>query len=250
MILVAGLVSTPPGAAASDDTDELALSLIDRFYDSLAPDNTELAGFLGEGFQIIGSDGLRFDRQTYLTFPKAITSYDVTGLVAARDGNVLTATFEIGYEGAFEGVARTVPRLARLAVFHETEGSWKLQALAALGTGQNDIADEAPEIIAHWRAAIASGEPERIRPLASPDFQLQRPNGEGLSLADYIKSDLGSGDPAIVEDLVATSFSNTMVARYKLRIDGAGGIAPRMTVFQRIDGKWRAAAEAEYSAIE
>jgi len=172
---------------ASDDVDALARDLIDRFYDALAPDTAELAAFLGTGFQIVGSDGLRFDRETYLTFPKAITSYEISDLVVRRDGDVLTATFEVGYKGEFEGAERTVPRLARLAVFNETEGGWKLKALAALGTGENDVNGKAAEVVTRWLAANASGDLAAVRQLASPDFQLQRPDGGGFGLDDFLR---------------------------------------------------------------
>lgn len=248
LIFTAVLALGPTIAAASDEVDALARDLIDRFYDALAPENTALAEFLGDGFQIIGSDGLRFDRKSYLTFPKAITSYEISDLVAHRDGDVLTATFEIGYKGEFDGAARTVPRLARLAVFSETGGGWKLQALAALGTGENDVSDKAAAVVSRWRGAVASGDPAAVRQLASPDFQLQRPDGSGVSFDDYISGTLQSSRPAAIVDLVATSFSNTMVTRYKIRLDDE--VSPRLTVFQRIDGEWRAAAEAEYPAVE
>lgn len=247
-VLAAGVVLAPAAIAANDDVDALARDLIDRFYDALAPDNTALADFLGDGFQIIGSDGLRFDRETYLSFPKAVTSYEISELVARRDDNLLTATFEVGYKGVFEGVARSVPRLARLAVFGDTDGGWKLQAFAALGTGENDVGDTAAEVVAHWRAAVASGDGIRIRELASPDFQILRADGRGASLGDYVDGAHETSRPAAVEDLVATSFSNTMVTRYKLMEDGKA--APHLTVFQRINGEWRAAADAAYPPLE
>jgi len=247
-VTIAALLASSPRAVAAEsaEIDRLALGLIDRFYNDLAPDNAALAGFLGDGFQIIGSDGLRFDRGSYLGFPKAITQYEITALVARRDGNVLTATFEVGYLGTFEGVARDVPRLARLAVFQETDDGWKLQALAALGTGQNAIDSEAAGTVGRWQAAITSGNAEQIRALTAPDFQIQRPDGKGVSLADYLKSDLAKIDPANIEDLVVTSFNNTLVTRYNLRISGSESVAPRLTVFERINGIWLAAAEAQY----
>lgn len=65
MAIVSWLASSPRGVASeSTEINQLALSLTDRFYDDLAPDNAALAGFLGDGFQIIGSDGLRSDRKS------------------------------------------------------------------------------------------------------------------------------------------------------------------------------------------
>lgn len=232
-----------PSLAAENDDEALARTLIDRFYDDLGPDSAELKVFMGDGFQIIGSDGLSFDRKTYPGFAKEVTSYQIEDLVVRRDGAVLTATYNVTYAGAFEGVAREVPRLARLAVFQETApDEWKIQALAALGTGENDVGGVAPGVLAAWLSATASGDADRVKMLAAPDFQMQRADGKGMSLAGFL-SGLEPGPSATVEDLVATSFSNTMVVRYNL---GAEGVEtqPRLTVFQRIGGKWLVSAEA------
>jgi hypothetical protein len=243
VILVAVTLSPAPAAADPDpEPKALALRLIDRFYDGLAPGNSALAQFIGDGFQIIGSDGLRFDRNSYLAFPKQIRKYEITDIIARREGDVLTATFEVGYVGAFQGVARDVPRLARLAVFHKTDIGWKLQAFAALGTGENDVAAVVPRVLATWRAATASGDVQRIRALAAPNFQLQRPDGTGAVLEAYLKDVKATGTPADMEDLAASSFSNTMVIRYSLRM-GSGKKIPGMTVFERINGIWLALAE-------
>jgi hypothetical protein len=244
-LFAAAVMLAPPIVRADDGIDSLARDLIDRFYDALAPDNHALGEFLGDGFQIIGSDGLRFDRETYLSFPKTVTSYEISDLVARRQGNVLTTTFEVGYTGRFEGAARTVPNLARMAVFGEFDGDWQLLAFAALGTGENDVTVKAAEVVAAWRAAIASGDRARIHELASPDFQHQRPDDRSASFAELA---VEAHSAASIEGLIATSFSNTMVTRYKLRRDGKR--IPHMTVFQRINGQWRAAAEAEYLPIE
>ncbi len=207
--------------------------------------------FMGEGFQIIGSDGLRFDKKTYPDFAKQVTSYEIEDLVTRRDGDVLTATYSVTYAGEFEGVAREVPRLGRLAVFKESDsGDWKIQALAALGTGTNDVAGVALGVLATWLAATASGDAERVRALAAPDFQLQQADGRGASLADYLAAGLKAGATATVEDLVATSFSNTMVLRYSLRVGEGSNRHPRLTVFQRIDGKWLVAGEAAFPAAD
>ena len=242
MLIAVALWSAPATAESDNERDALALRLIDRFYNDLTPGNSELARFLGDGFQIIGSDGLRFDRTSYLTFPKQITEYEITDLIARREGDVLTATFEVGYVGAFQGVARDVPRLARLAVFHKTEEGWKLQALAALGTGENDVAAVAPKVLARWRAATASGDMQRIRALAAPNFQVQGPVRKGADLDADLKEIRATDAPAKVEDFVASSFSNTMVIRYSLRTRSDKRMSG-MTVFERINGIWLALAD-------
>ncbi len=244
--LFAGLPPLAPGAIADEATDQLARTLIARFYDDLAPNSAALGAYMGTGFQIIGSDGLRFDRDTYPGFAKEVSSYDISDLVARRDADLITATFEVTYIGSFQGVARDVPKLARLAVFAETGGEWKIEALAALGTGENDMGDTAPGILARWLAAAASGDAGRIRRLTAPDFQLQQADGKGVGREDYLPGTPGGEASARVEGLTATSFSNTMVMRYSLN-DG-GRLLPRLTVFQRIDGEWLVSAEALFPA--
>jgi hypothetical protein len=92
VMLVAITLSHAPTADESDpEPKALALRLIDRFYDGLAPGSSALAQFIGDGYQIIGSDGLRFDRDGYLAFPKQIITYEVTNIIARREGDVLTA---------------------------------------------------------------------------------------------------------------------------------------------------------------
>lgn len=253
-LLAAGLaavtVAWSPAAPAAESDDQLARSLIDRFYEDLGPASAELDAFMGNGFQIIGSDGLRFDKQSYPTFAKEVTSYKIDGLVTRRDGDVLTATYDVTYAGAFEGVSREVPSLARLAVFEEVApGTWKIQALAALGTGTNDVDNVAPGVLAAWLAATASGDAARIRALAAPDFQMQRADGQGASLDGDLTGGLAAGSPPTVGDLVATSFSNTMIVRYSvLAAGGADGESrPGLTVFQRIGGEWLVSADAIFA---
>lgn len=106
---------------------------------------------------------MRSDRETYLSLPKAVTSYEINDLIARRHGDVLTTTFEVGYTGKFKGPARTVPKLARVAVLGEFDGNWQLLAFAALGTCENDVIAKAAEVVIAWRAAIASHDPARIR---------------------------------------------------------------------------------------
>ena len=69
LVLAAAVAVVLPSLAADKNTD-LARELIDRFYDAVAPGSTALEGFLSDSFQIIGTDGLHFDRSEYLKFPK------------------------------------------------------------------------------------------------------------------------------------------------------------------------------------
>lgn len=256
-VAFAAAVATAPPSLAADKDIDLARELIDRFYDALESGLPALEGFLGDSFQIIGTDGLHFDRSEYLKFPKTITNYKVNDIVARRDSDILTVTFTITYHGKFEAHERDVPRLPRLAVFRETGDTWQLVAFAALGTGINDVTAESGKALARFLEAIASGDADRIRAVVSPDYQIQRSNGKGFTLKDYLSANLPVVRTVpIVRDLVATSFSNTMVTRYMLKVDETidgkrvEALAPRMTVFQRINGEWRVAAHANFATIK
>ncbi len=256
VLVSAALATNTNSPASAEDSDEiLARELIDRFYDDLAPDKAALAALLGDGFQIIGSDGKHFDKKQYLEFPVTVADYAISDLVARRDGDILTATFSVSYHGNVEGAERAVPHLARLAVFQRRGDGWKLQAFAALGTGANDVTAEAAKALTRFFDAYLTGDPADVGDLLAPDFQIQRSSGAGYALKDYLASDL----PVIertptISDLVATSFNNAMVTRYMLHveetIDGepVKALAPRLTVFQRINGRWLVSAHANFAA--
>jgi len=249
-------VPAVPGLAADRSTG-LARELIDRFYDALAPDSTALRDLLGDSFQIIGSDGPRLDRSEYLKFPKAITDYTVSDIVSRRDGDILTVTFTIAYQGKFKSGGRAVPGLPRLAVFRKSGDTWQLVAFAALGTGINDVTGESGKVLARFFGALASREPDMVRAVLSPDFQVQESDGKGFGLEEYLSGNLPVwGSMPVVQNLVATSFSNTMVTRYMLKVEQTIGgktvetLTPGMTVFQRINGEWRAAAHGTFAAAK
>lgn len=252
-------VATMPAvpALAADRSAGLARELIDRFYDALAPDSQALAGFLGDSFQIIGSDGPRLVRSEYLKFSKAITDYTVSDIVSRRDDDILTVTLTIAYHGQFKNGQRAVPGLRRLAVFRQSGDTWRLVAFAALGTGINDVTGQSGKALARFFEALASREPDMVRAVLSPDFQVQESDGKGFALEGYLSGNLPVWrSMPVVQDLVATSFSNTMVTRYVLKVEQIIGgktvetLAPGMNVFQRINGEWRAAAHGTFAAIK
>lgn len=240
-----------PAAATATTEDDRALGerLVKQFYEALSPDSAALAAFMDGSFHIVGSDGLHCDRKECLSFPKSIVDFTIDDLVVRREDWDPTAIFHITYHGGFQDGARTVPSLPRLAVFAERDTGWKLVALAALGTGVNDVSIAAGKALAGFFEALSSGNAAELRAVLSPDFQIMHADGNGASIDDYLAADRPkSGSAPVVSDHVATSFSTTMVTRYRLTgagavvEDGATANANRMTVFQRIDGTWRVAA--------
>ncbi len=128
-----------------------------------------------------------------------------------------------------------------------------LSALLALSAPA--IAADADDAVKAWLDALASNDAAAVTDVLAPEFQIQRSDGIGFVREDY----LGSGRtrqlkaPA-ARDLIATEADGVLVVRYKMEVeqiaDGKAitGEAPRLTVFRKIDGRWRVVAHAAYPA--
>jgi ketosteroid isomerase-like protein len=212
---------------------------------------------LGTGFQLVRSDGTRYDRAGYLGNPASLQTYSLDGFKSTRSGDVLTVTFFTTYRGTLEGIAWDVARVPRLVVFGMENGEWKLQAFANLGQGQMANPDaQAAKAVDAWLAAVSSGEVERLRSVLAPEFQIARADGSAYAAADYLASDLPkfAAVPAVAK-LVATGYGDHLVARYWLAVDAtiAGKAmeaeAPRLTVFRRSGDKWLVVAHANFATL-
>src|SRR5215470_257690 len=173
-----------PAANAAEDLDALARTQVERFYAATAG-RAPLAEIMGDGFQLIRTDGTRYDRSGYLANPASLQTYELSGVKATRAGDVLIATFFASARGTIEGVRYHITRLPRLAVFTRVGGDWKLQAFANLGFGS--VADpeaEARKALGSWLGAVASGEKERIGSMLAPEFQIARADGSAYGAAE------------------------------------------------------------------
>ena len=244
------------GAEAAEDVEALGRAQVERFYAGTAG-KAPLEDVLGEGFQLIRTDGTRYDRTDYLGNPASLQTYSLDGFRTTRSGDVLTVTFFTTYRGTLEGVAWDVARVPRLAVFGLEGGDWKLQAFANLGQGQiANLETEASKAVEAWVGAVASGEVERIRSVLAPEFQIARADGSAYTAADYVSSGLPrlSGRPGVTK-LVATGYGDHIVARYWLTVDGTiggkavGAEAPRLTIFRRSGDDWLVVAHANFAPI-
>ena len=121
-------------AEAQEDAAVLAETELTRFYEALAG-RGELADTLGDAFQIMRTDGTRYDRATYLSRPPSYSAYKLGDIRAFQAGDVLTATYFAGVTGTLEDTGIASEDQPRLAVFTRAGGDWKLQGLANLGTG-------------------------------------------------------------------------------------------------------------------
>jgi ketosteroid isomerase-like protein len=243
--------------SAADDPEALARAQVERFYAATAG-KVPLEEVLGDGFQLIRTDGARYDRPGYLANPASLQTYELDGFRATRSGDVLVATFFASFRGRVEGVEYDVVRSPRLAVFTRADGDWKLQAFANLGFGAAiEAGEEARKAVDSWLAAVASGDKARIRAVLAPEFQIARADGSAYGAADYLESGLPqiTGVP-VAENIVATGYGDLLVARYRLTIDATIGgktvqaQAPRLTVFRRSEGAWLVVAHANFAALE
>ncbi|WP_119275151.1 nuclear transport factor 2 family protein [Taklimakanibacter deserti] len=244
-------------ADAAEDLDSLARAQVEHFYAATAG-KAPLAEILGEGFQLIRTDGMRYDRSGYVVNPASLQTYEFDGFKATRTGDALMVTFFASVRGKIEGIQREVTRLPRLAVFTRAAGGWKLQAFANLGSGSVvDPQAEAKKAIDSWVGAVASGEKERVRRVLAPEFQIVRADGSAYGAAEYLESDLPkiAGLPA-TENMVATGYGDLLVTRYALTFDATidgktvEARAPRLTVFRRSEGAWLVVAHANFAQVK
>ena len=91
-------------AEAQEDAAVLAEAQLTRFYEALAG-RGELGDVLGDAFQIMRTDGTRYDRAAYLSRPPSYSAYKLGDIQAFLSGDVLTATYFTGVTGTIEDKA-------------------------------------------------------------------------------------------------------------------------------------------------
>lgn len=261
LTLAVGIVFGWQLHSASATADETAAAVaeqeIDRFLAALSG-NGALEEVLGDAFQLIRSDGRRYDRAEYLANASALTGYTVDEVRATEADGVLTATFTVSATGAIGGEQRETVGLPRMAVFSEVDGAWKLQAYANLGQGlATGIDDEAAAVVRGWVEAVASGDEAAVRDILAPEFQIVRQDGTAYNAVEYVARDIPRIESVFgIEDLVATAFGDHMVVRYALDLEETvaegqiAGSAPRLTVFRREGDRWLLVAHANFAKVE
>jgi hypothetical protein len=104
-------------------------------------------------------------------------------------------------------------------------------------------------------AAIQSGDPAQVGAVLAPEAVITRANGDVIGRDDYLQA-----LPVIkrfeIQDVAAQQSGDTLVVTYNVEtdqvIDGAQQpttLAPRLSVFQYLDGEWKLLAHANYNAI-
>lgn len=241
-------------AKADESAAALARSEVDRFFRALTGDG-RLEDVLGDAFQLMRTDGRRYDREGYLAGASVLTEYSIGNVEAARSGTVLTATFFADVSGTVGGEQRETAGQPRMAVFTEVDGGWKLQAFANLGQGiASGLETAAAEAVQQWLSALKTGNAENVREVLAPEFQIVRSDGTAYGAEEYLASGLPKIDTVLgVEEIVATGFGDHMIVRYGLGVKETlngkliDGTAPRMTVFRRQGDTWLVVAHANFA---
>lgn len=241
-------------AKADESAAALARSEVDRFFRALSGDG-RLEDVLGDAFQLMRTDGRRYDREGYLAGASVLTNYSIGDVEAARAGTVLTATFFADVSGTVGGEQRETAGQPRMAVFTEVDGGWKLQAFANLGQGiASGLETAAEEAVQQWLSALKTGNAENVREVLAPEFQIVRSDGTAYGAEEYLASGLPKIDTVLgVEEIVATGFGDHMIVRYGLGVKESlngkliDGTAPRMTVFRRQGDTWLVVAHANFA---
>jgi len=245
------------GARADEELQAVGRAAVERFYDALEQGGAALDPVLAPGFQLIRSDGRRYDRTAYLAAPSALQTFTLGDLTTTLAGDSLVVTFNATYETAIDGVAERGESLPRMAVFVRDGEAWDLAAYANLASGAGDVQAVAAEAVAGFLDAVGSGDPAAVAAVLAPEFQLLRSDGRAFGAGDYPAQVAGIKrvGQAQILDLVATGHGDVLVARYRLEteqtIDGkvTETRAPRLAVFRRSAGKWLLSAYGNFAQL-
>lgn len=108
------------------------------------------------------------------------------------------------------------------------------------------------ELVTAFFDTLQAGDADQVAALLAPDFQLLRSTGEVFDAASY--PDVAPVYEAyVIDNLKITRAGDVLVATYTAQTDSTvdgteamGESAPRLTVFQQIDGEWKLAAHANF----
>jgi ketosteroid isomerase-like protein len=246
------------GAEAQEDAAVLAEAQLTRFYEALAG-RGELGEVLGDAFQIMRTDGTRYDRAAYPSRPPSYSAYKLGDIRAFQAGDVLTATYFADATGTIEDKSIASEDQPRLAVFTRADGEWKMQGIANLGMGlMSDPAEAGKKAVDAWVNAVASGDPAAIGKVLAPEFQIVRADGTAYGAEAYLQSEFPRfPEPPQIGTLVVTGHGDHLVARYeinsKIMLGDEAELrhAPRLTVFRKgFDGTWLVVAHSNFAALQ
>src|SRR5262249_59103566 len=101
--MTAGWVARGGGAEATEDDAVLAETALNRFYETHTG-KIDIADVLGDAFQVMRTDGKRYDRAGYMARHPTLSRNKLTGIKAIRSGDVLTVSYFAAVDGEIEGI--------------------------------------------------------------------------------------------------------------------------------------------------
>ena len=105
--------------------------------------------------------------------------------------------------------------------------------------------------------ALATADPDRVRPLLAPEFQIVRSNGAAYDKEQYLALSIPKIESKpVFNDLVVTRNGDIVVTRMRLKIeetlDGrkAESDAPQLIIFRTSPDGWQVVASANFAKLE
>lgn len=244
------------GSEAQEDAAVLAETQLTRFHEALAGKG-KLDDVLGDAFQLMRTDGSRYDRAGYLARPASLSGWTLSDIKAIQSGDLLTATYFSGITGQIEGAGIASEGEPRLVVFTKVGREWKLQAFATLGLGlAANPESQGRAAVEAWVGAVVSGDTDKVAAVLAPEFQIVRADGTAYGKDAYLQSDLPKFEKMPeIETLVVTGYGDHLVARYIIPLGPKLGSeeeqlnGPRLTVFRKSGQSWLVVAHANFASI-
>lgn len=129
----------------------------------------------------------------------------------------------------------------------------EMDAMTAAADAGGDDATLGQQLVDGFFAVLQAGDKEQLAALLAPSFQLLRSSGEVFDAASYPAS-APVYEAYVLDNLTVTRAGDVLVATYTAQtdatVDGSESLsaaAPRLTVFQQIDGEWKLAAHANFA---
>ncbi len=128
---------------------------------------------------------------------------------------------------------------------------------AAAGKDGAALEAEARQALATVFAALMTGDPEAVRPLLAPEYQVQRSDGRGYDKDDYLALSIPklSAMPSF-RDLAITRNGDIVVVRLMIEIEEtingkvADRVSPQLMVFRITPEGWQVVAAANFARLE
>jgi hypothetical protein len=151
---------------------------------------------------------------------------------------------------------RAVPALALIALIAAAPLALPAAPAHAAEASAADLAAAGETAVTAWMGALVTHDPEKVKAVLAPEFQIQRSDGGGYSAADYLDNLPQLAAMPTITGIVATGGDDLLVVRYEVVVDEVidgkpvEREAPRLTVFRRDGDAWLVVAHANFARIE